>query len=196
MYIKKIKNIVIRKYKHYKLILKTTKNKLARKSDISRWSKQQALFSSWDERTRLLADAIASNSKVFEFGAARLVLKNMLPAGSTYLHSDIVSRAEDTLVVDLNKEIPEIPNVDVIVFSGVLEYIFDVKQLLETLNPKTKCFVFSYATTDRFPKTSKRREHGWVSDLSLKVFENVALKLNRNLIHLGEWKSQHLFKME
>lgn len=178
------------------LILNTTKNKRAKQSDKSRWSKQQALFSSWDERTRLLADAIAPNSKVFEFGAARLVLKNMLPAGCTYLHSDIVARAEDTLVVDLNKEIPEIPNVDIIVFSGVLEYIFDVEELLESLNPKTKCFVFSYASTNRFPKTSKRREHGWVSDLSLAFFENIALKLNRKLIHLGEWKSQHLFKME
>lgn len=194
--IKKINNSIVRKYKQLKAILKTTKNKKTKQSDINRWSNQQALFSSWDERTKLLAYEIPSNSKVFEFGAARLILKDLLAEGCVYLHSDLVKRANDTLVVDLNKTIPEIPDVDVIVFSGVLEYIFEVEQLIIALGPRTKCFIFSYATVDRFPKTSKRREHGWVSDLSVNDFVSIASKLNRNLIHLSDWKSQHLFIME
>jgi len=194
--IRKIKNIIFRKLKQWKVIFKTEYYKHIKQSDAKRWNNQQALFSSWDERTKLLADKIVPNSKVFEFGAARLVLRDMLPKGCVYLHSDLVARAKDTLVADLNKEVPDIPEVDVIVFSGVLEYIFDVEELLVTLSPKTNAFIFSYATTNRFPKTSKRREHGWVSDLSEEDFKIIASKLNKNLIHLSDWKSQHLFKME
>lgn len=196
MYINKVKAKIFNIFNKNKKIIKAVFLKIINKSDYSRWQDQKALFSDWNERTKLLAHYIKPNSTVFEFGAARLELKNMLPEGCVYLHSDLVARAEDTLVADLNKGIPDIPEVDVIVFSGVLEYIFDVEQLLVRLSPKTKAFVFSYATVNRFPKTSKRREYGWVSDLSEEEFKIIASKLNKNLIHLSDWKSQHLFKVE
>ncbi len=189
----KLKNILKRNLKKWSVIFKTIKNKRDKTSDINRWKKKQSLFSSWDERTRLLANEIIPNSTVYEFGAARLVLKDMLPDDCTYLHSDIVSRAEDTLVADLNMEIPDIPEVDVIIFSGVLEYIFEIQHLLITLNPKTKCFIFSYATLDNFQSIAKRRENGWVSDHSINNLESIALKLNKKLVHFDTWKSQHLF---
>jgi hypothetical protein len=191
--IKKIKILFVRKYKQWKVILTTKKNKLTKQTDLKRWSSQKALFSSWDERTQLLANKIKPNKTVFEFGAARLVLKEMLPDGSIYLHSDLVRRAEDTLVVDLNKELPILPQVDYIVFSGVLEYLFDIEKVLLHLNPKTSCFLFSYATVDNFSNISERREHGWVSDLSVCNLETIAIKLDKKLVHFGSWKSQHLF---
>lgn len=128
--IKKIKNKFFSLKSRYIKVFKTTIKKSQKQSDISRWSQEKSLFSSWDERTQLLANHILPESKVFEFGAAHLVLNEMIPKGCVYLHSDIVKRNEKTLVVDLNKNLPELPQVDYIIFSGVLEYIFEVKNLI------------------------------------------------------------------
>ena len=114
--IKKIRNKLSNLGSKYIRVFKTTVNKSSKQSDVNRWSQQKSLFSSWDERTQLLANQVLPESKVFEFGAARLVLNEMLPYGCTYLHSDIIKRNEDTLVLDLNKEIPILPQVNYIVF--------------------------------------------------------------------------------
>lgn len=196
MYIKKIKFKTLNILNKNKKIIKAVFFKIINKSDYNRWQNEKSLFLDWNERTQLLANQIKPNSTVFEFGAAQLVLNEMLPDGCDYLHSDLVSRAEDTLVVDLNKELPEVPQVDYIVFSGVLEYLFDVEKILLHLNPKTPSFLFSYATLDNFPRIAKRREHGWVSDLTITNLETLAIKLNKKLVHFDTWKSQHLFKLE
>ena len=152
------------------------------------------MFSSWDERTQLLANQVLPKSKVFEFGAARLVLKDMLPEGCTYWHSDIVKRNEDTFVADLNKEFPELPQVDYIIFSGVLEYILEVKKLIIHLSQFTTNFEFSYATSEVFPEKSERRFHGWVSDLNENDIFEIAKELNWTLKVIGTWKNQTLFQ--
>jgi len=192
--IKKIKNKFLSLRAKYSRIFKTTFNKSVKQSDYDRWSKEKSLFSSWDERTQLLANQILPKSAVFEFGAAKLALKEMLPEGCTYLHSDIVKRAEDTLVIDLNKEHPKLPQVDYIVFSGVLEYIFEVKELFIHLSQFTNHFVFSYAVTNAFPEKSNRRSHGWVSDLSEADIITIADEIRWSYKIIGTWKKQTLFQ--
>jgi hypothetical protein len=192
--IKRITNKFLSLRSKYSRVLKTTFNKSFKQSDYGRWNKEKSLFASWDERTQLLAKQITPQSKVFEFGAAKLALRTMLPEGCTYLHSDIVKRAEDTLVIDLNKEFPNLESVDYIVFSGVLEYIFEVKELFIHLSQFTNHFVFSYAVTNAFPEKSNRRLHGWVSDLSEADIITIAeeMKWKQNIV--STWKKQTLFQ--
>ncbi|RKE97981.1 hypothetical protein [Ichthyenterobacterium magnum] len=192
--IKKISNKLLYLFEKIKRIIITFINKSTKQSDVDRWSKDKSLFASWDERTQLLANHVQPNSIVFEFGAARLVLKNMLPEGCTYLHSDIVSRNEDTLVVDLNKELPQIPNVDYVIFSGVLEYIFEVEALIKHLSEFTNHFVLSYAVTNHFKEKTDRRFHGWVSDLSEADLFAIAHKFQLKSKIIGTWKKQVLFQ--
>ncbi|MCF6294163.1 MAG: hypothetical protein L3J25_00565 [Flavobacteriaceae bacterium] len=192
--IKKITNKLLSLKAKYSRVFSTTFNKSFKQSDYNRWSKEKSLFSSWDERTQLLANQISPNSSVFEFGAARLVLEDMLPEGCQYLHSDIVKRNEDTLVIDLNKELPNLPQVDYIVFSGVLEYIFEVKDLLAHLSQFTNHFVFSYAVTNTFPDKGNRRFNGWVSDLSEVDICTIAEDLQWESSIVGTWKKQTLFQ--
>jgi len=191
--IKKIKNKWVYLRAKYRQTFKTKVNKSLKKSDYSRWNKDKSFFSSWDERTQLLANQIKPNSIVFEFGAAKLNLKTMLPEGCSYLHSDIVKRADDTLVLDLNNELPRLSQVDYIVFSGVLEYVFEVKELLSHLSHYTNNFVFSYAVTDAFPEKGSRRLHGWVSDLSEIDVLDIAIEMQWKSTKLCTWKNQQLF---
>lgn len=162
--------------------------------DYNRWSQSKSLFKDWDERTALLAVHIPENSTVFEFGAARLTLKEMLPSGCSYLHSDLVARAEDTYVVDLNKEMPSLEHVDVVVFSGVLEYLLTVQNLMLHLKDHTKIILFSYATTNSFNDKAVRRSHGWLSDHNLGFFEELAKSCNFKQEVIGIWRNQNLFK--
>lgn len=190
----KIKNKIKTVYKKQKKFLETKLFKVLGRSDKARWSKTNLLFHDWDERTALLAAHIPEKSTVFEFGAARLSLKGMLPQGCTYLHSDIVARDKNTYVVDLNKQFPDIPKVDVVVFSGVLEYLYKVPELMLHLKDTTDILLFSYATYNAYPNISKRRVHGWISDHRLETLEELAKTCNFESELIGYWRKQHLFK--
>lgn len=183
------------KFEKYRFLTATIIKKKVKKSDVQRWSKSNSLFDNWNERTVLLSKEILENSKVFEFGAANLFLKSVLANNCQYLHSDIVRRNEDTIIIDLNKIQPDIPEVDYVVFSGVLEYVFDPFSTLDYILHNCNCILFSYASTDNFPKTKFRRSQGWESDLSLIGIEAFAKKNYFNLQLISIWNGQHLFKM-
>jgi hypothetical protein len=130
---------------------------------------------------------------VLEFGAANRFLKKYLPENCTYLHSDLVKRNEETIVIDLNKEIPDLPISNYIVFSGVLEYIFDVKLIIKHCSKYTDHLLFSYATFDKFPNTNNRRYNGWVSDMNELEFNKLANEINFEIKNIGFWKEQTLY---
>ena len=59
----------------------------------------------------------------------------MLPPDCTYTPSDIVARSPDFLVSDLNEKIPfELSRFDTAVFSGVLEYVYDIEKVFEIIS--------------------------------------------------------------
>ncbi|RMA57981.1 methyltransferase domain-containing protein [Ulvibacter antarcticus] len=165
-------------------------------SDYKRWSKTDTLDETWDERTILLAQQITPNSKVLEFGPRRLILKKNLPENCEYYNSDIIKRDDETLVIDLNKELPELPEVDFIVFSGVLEYVKDVNHLISHCNKYSKSILLSYAVTDHFSNVKNRRISGWISDLSVDDIEKIARDLKMNWSFLNVWKGQRLFRFD
>jgi len=98
-----------------------------RKSDINRWQNNNNLFSNWNERTSILGDFIKPNSNIFEFGAGNMFLKSYLTNYKSYTPSDIIKRFDETIVCDLNNKLKlDIKNFDVVVLSGVLEYVYDI----------------------------------------------------------------------
>lgn len=169
--------------------------KITKRSDFIRWSKQESLFSSWDERTILLSEQIKPNSIVLEFGAAKLFLKEHLPKNCNYLHSDLVRRNEETIVIDLNKILPDLPFSNYMVFSGVLEYIFDVKLIIKHCSKYTDHLLISYATLDKFPNINNRRYNGWVSDMKEFEFIKLADEINFEVKVIGIWKNQTLYHL-
>lgn len=167
--------------------------KMNNRSDYERWSKEESLFPSWEGRTILLSKQIKPNSIVLEFGAANRFLKKYLPENCTYLHADLVKRNDETMVIDLNKELPHLPISNYMVFSGVLEYIFDVKLIIKYCSAFTNNILFSYATFDQFPNTNNRRFNGWVSDVKEIEFIKLADEINFEIKVIGVWKKQTLY---
>lgn len=165
-----------------------------KKTDLRRWSQMRNLDHEWDERTILMAKMIPAGSRVLEFGAARLVLKRHLADGCVYTPSDLVARSEDTLVCDLNRRpLPDFGSQDFLVFSGVLEYIFDLEALVRDLAPRTANFLVSYepATGDDM---GERVRYGWVNNYRLADFEKLFTDRGFQIAARAQWKSQAVYR--
>ena len=129
------------------------------------------LKSDWDERTVLIASLIPDYVDVLEFGAGRLVLKINLPKNCTYQPCDIVDRGNNCIVCDLNQDFPKITKkYTYTVFSGVLEYIYNIEKIIKNVSRLTDYVVVSYATFDVISCYITRRRNGWVNYYKDKEF--------------------------
>ena len=152
---------IFKKYSKFRIL------SLLRQSDYSTWSGFKALDPEWDDRTRLLAKLIPKESSVIEFGAGRLAMKKYLPWGCKYTPSDLVDRGEGTIVLDLNAcQYPCIGRYDVVVFGGVIEYVFDVERLVALTAQTAQTVVFSYVCGGYLSKPHERIVRGWVNNFA------------------------------
>ena len=170
---------------------------LFKSSDRSRWSNETELSEEWDTRTKILAEMITTQSKIIEFGAGRLSLKKYIPAGCSYTPSDIVDRGDNTIVCDLNKNnLPQFKTYDVAVFSGVLEYIYDVPRLINYLSNNIDTFILSYAPVEYGGGQYKRTKCGWVNHYTSQEIISLFSSLGLKCITSQKWHKQMLYKFE
>jgi hypothetical protein len=163
------------------------------KSDFSRWSKPRSLSPLWDERTRLLAAMVPPASRVLEFGAGRRVLEQMLERPARYTPSDLVDRGPGTIVCDLNERpLPPFGEQDVVVFSGVLEYVNDVPSLIRHLHGSVQVIVASYAVLEK--NVDERRAGGWVNDYTAAQFVALFDEQGFDCAEHASWQSQELYR--
>jgi len=163
-----------------------------------RWADLDRHVPDWDDRTRMMAKFIPIESTVVEFGCGRRVLEEVLPPGCRYIPSDIVSRGPDTWVCDLNRRpLPPMPQrVDVAVFSGVLEYVYDLSGVVEWLaRSNVTTIVASYGCVRPFGlsrafDTVTRLRFGWVTNCSEDelnaMFEQAGYRVERR----DYWRDQ------
>lgn len=166
-------------------------------SHVSRWRQSTRLDQDWNERTAMIASLIEDKSTVLEFGAGSQMLRTALPDSCTYIASDIVARNEQTVVCDLNAaSFPDIPRHDVAVFSGVLEYIFDVGRVIQHLSQTTKVIVVSYAPcTERTLSNRYRRlVNGWVNAYGKPEFEQVFQDCGYRSDRELKWQNQYIWR--
>ncbi|GAB2778717.1 hypothetical protein [Salinimicrobium soli] len=188
----------IRAAKHRRKISRqvriTRKLKAGKKTDYERWQAEEHLFQDWNERTCIMGNMVEPDSKVIEFGAGNMVLRDLLPEGCEYTPSDLIQRNPSVLKCDLNKKIPfDLAGFDTAVFSGVLEYVYDIAFVFAQLNPKIKKVVLSYSCTDI--SKANRLENGWLSDYTkgelMEIFDSNSYKI----VEYREWRNQSIFKL-
>ena len=167
------------------------------KSDICRWVNIENLHKEWDSRTIMMARMIPPNSSILEFGAARLVLREYLPPNCTYQPSDIVDRGENTIVCDLNYEFPKLSHhYTHVVFSGVLEYIFDIDKVLKELKTHSDTVIASYATTDKISDYVTRRQSGWINHFNNDQIVSIFSKNGYCLKSSHSWNLHTIYIFE
>jgi hypothetical protein len=199
---KKLKQVIFNKLRKYRqkqefsrISKRTESLKNAEKSDLERWENNKELLENWNERTCLMARMVPENANVIEFGAGNMVLKNYLPSNCNYQGSDIVQRSPEMKVCDLNVGIGfSLGPYDTAVFSGVLEYVYDVDRIFDRLNGEINRVVLSYACYDHFPVNRERM--GWLSDYKKEELERIFHKYNYKIKIYEEWRRQSVFKLE
>ncbi|NLP58160.1 class I SAM-dependent methyltransferase [Lutibacter sp. B1] len=135
------------------------------------------------------------NEKVIEFGAGNMSLKEMLPQNSTYTPSDIVKRSKETVLCDLNNSIMfELSRYNTEIFSGVLEYVYDIDKVFEQLQPFISHIVMSYACSDicKYDRLS----HGWLSDYTKDELVDIFRKNNYKVLNMEDWRGQTIFNLK
>jgi hypothetical protein len=168
--------------------------RIQKKSDIKRWRKNEELFQDWDERTMILGSFIISNANIIEFGAGNMALKSFLNNYKSYTASDILCRFEETIVCDLNQTIPfDLLHYDTAVFSGVLEYVYDIETVFTQMSSSIKQIVLSYCCVD-IVKLS-RDKNGWLSDYKKNELEAIFKKYNYRIENYQEWRNQSLYNL-
>lgn len=177
-------------------LLRTVHSALRGVADLERWSDSSNLHESWEGRTELIAKMIPDGVRLTEFGAGRLVLKKLLPPGVRYTPSDIVSRSPDTIVCDLNAALPDFPDQDVAVFSGVIEYVRDVPRLVRALAKWFPEVIVSYVPIGRFSVRGwwLRRRFGWMHDMSEReLFATFAVG-GYECTEIRLWRNQRVYR--
>jgi glycosyltransferase involved in cell wall biosynthesis len=142
-----------------------------------------------------MAKLIPPGTRVLEFGAGRMVLRDYLPEGCRYTPSDLVDRGIGTIVCDLNaRDLPAFPPHDVAVFSGVLTYVNEVEELIRRISSSFKLIVVAYPVFEQSSSKVARRAHGWVNDHTSVEFEGIFLRSGYRCDHVGNWRAEKVYR--
>lgn len=188
-------------------VVRNAANRVFARADYRRWQSPGGLEEWWDERTRMLATLVPPSSSVVEFGAGRRQLEKYLPAGCSYLPSDLTDRGPGTVVCDLNKRpLPDLRShaVNVAVFSGVLEYVKDVENVVSWLTANgIDTFVLSFdgmpcglSVLDRVKELRRRTENGYMNNLTETELQAIFLGAGLKCPERRQWTTQGLYRFE
>jgi hypothetical protein len=197
----KIKNFLRNKWREYQQTIhekqirnNTRKLKKAKKTDFQRWRRSEEVLIDWQERTKIITEMIPENSSIIEFGAGKMWMRENLPIGCKYKPSDLVAHTSEIVVCDLNYPIKiDLSEFDTAVFSGVLEYVYDLGSVFAGLQPFIRNIFLTYACKDISP--SKRLERGWLSDFSIDDLRRTFKKYNYEEVQCKEWRGQFIFHL-
>lgn len=119
-------------------------------------------------RAKMVSDWISENVKsIADYGAGKLSLKEFIPMEAKYYAIDYISRSDDTIICDFNKnEFPQIKT-ELSACLGVLMYIESAKDLVSHLCMNTKnTIILSYVTYEALPNIEARRYSSFVNDFT------------------------------
>ncbi|WP_380751079.1 methyltransferase domain-containing protein [Salinimicrobium flavum] len=176
-------------------VTKTKKLKEKKRSDLLRWKKTGELNEDWNERSIILAEMVNSGAKVIEFGAGKMRLKDYLPPNCEYTPSDIHIRDSRVIYCDLNEDkMIDLENYDTAIFSGVLEYVYDLDNLFEKLAKSLKYINLTYACADI--SGANRLKQGWLSDYTNSDLRDIFERKGFKVMEYLEWRKQSIFRLE
>jgi len=133
-------------------------------TDVGRWVELEPLRKGAAARA---AEAIAAMGglagRLLDVGAGALALRDAAPDAFDYQPLDLVARAENAIVVDLNQAPPPDERWDVAVALGVVEHLHDPVRVLTDLRARAKHLVVGYDLADG-GAAEARRAQGYFND--------------------------------
>jgi hypothetical protein len=142
---------------------------LVKGTEGTRWADPRALVEGAEARARLAAGHIGAGERVIDLGAGTMQLRPLLPEGCAYQPIDLIPYAADTLVMDLNRDVP-VAEADTVVALELLEYMHSVPALLDALGEIAGRLICSYRCHDGGP-VEERRALGFFNDYDAEGFQ-------------------------
>ena len=180
---------------------------LRRASDTARWSAPDSVNRSWGNRMRtavgLLRPEIGRGSTVLDIGCGNMALRDVLPRGVAYQGADLVKRAPETHLIEINEGHWPNLRVDAVVGLGVLEYVYDPEAFVRGLLQLAPMAVFTYHVGNEPGKSESqtmRRKLGWLNDFDMPGLVTAIDAAGGRLVrlHSGAQKehfTQYFFKI-
>ncbi|MBL8669069.1 MAG: FkbM family methyltransferase [Alphaproteobacteria bacterium] len=143
----------------------------ARATDGGRWADPAGLDAGAAERAQMAAGYVQGNSHVVDLGAGTMALGKLLVGKAIYQPVDLVARADNTIVCDLNQERwPDSPPegyYDLVTVMHLLEHLHDPAVALKRCRDLAGRMVLTYRhPADPEAEREGRRAEGIFNDLS------------------------------
>ena len=157
------------------------------KNNVNTWSAEMNYENLFLERIKTLFSYIDTSkiNSIMDLGCGNQWAREILPSNIEYIPVDAIKHASTTIVKDFNNGEFFDKKVDLSLCSGLFEYIYDVKSLIEKICKNSNYVLASY----HFAENSKIRHDIWVSSLSGKEFIEI---FNANGFVLDVKKQTHL----
>lgn len=116
---------------------------------------------SWPARSKMMASWIPASSTVIDLGGGDEELLSFLKVPVRYFPVDKFKRTERTILADLDKDLPQIPDLDrfawpkYIVAAGLFEYITDPGDLMKKIRIYGDRLITSYKYLVGKPKMAR-----------------------------------------
>lgn len=140
-------------------------------TDGTRWSDLRNCDVDVDQRMRILAELIDPACTTLDVGAGSMRLREHLDDNTPYTPADIVARAADTVLVDLNEPLPVPITSEQAVLSGVLEHVHDPAAVLRWCAAGAPVVHCTIAMNDEDTQASSKQHFGKLAAAAgLEVF--------------------------
>jgi hypothetical protein len=177
-----------------------TEQAMAEKQTLMRrWSNlPMETTSDWTARAAKAAALLADCEAVVDLGCGTMNLKRYLSSTTHYLPVDVVAhRDEQTMVVDFNREAPPALDSNAAACLGLLEYLYNVKEFLESLAKCYRILVVSYNPFEAGDSLAHRRSHAWVNDFPRQRLEELYVATGWEIIRTDQiLKCEFLWRLE
>lgn len=168
------------------------------KSDVDRWKKFDLLSKDWSGRSDRISQFLIKDKVVLDLGCGRQYVETLLDGGR-YLPVDIVARDERTYVIDLNVDILPaelLYQVEISVCLGVLEYLLEPFEVLETLVKYSERVILTYKLHDYVSDLQVRESAGWKNSLTRSELLGFVAQKGYDVVHSEEFDDQILLVID
>lgn len=142
-------------------------------------------------KTLLSMVPLKEYGSLMDLGCGLQKARKYIPKKMHYVPVDIYNHCPTTFICDFNKgEFPD-RNVDVILCSGVIEYIYDVDSFVRNITSRSEVVVGSY----NFVESFHDRPPIWVNRLTISDLVSLFYKYGFCLVEmrLGEQKDRKIW---
>lgn len=99
--------------------------------DLKRWSAAESYLPQWIERSKIIGGYLAGCDSVLDVGAGTQALRRFV--SGRYIPLDCVRMSDDAIVMDLDSDWSDLPEVEGVAMAGILEHVAKPRSVIRKM---------------------------------------------------------------